>query len=502
MDDPATETNGAKLGPPSSNVSVPSSDNYRRRRVPGLVTDSLIYTLAGAAGKLLGLVTVPYLSRSLGPSDYGLLDLAIATAFVMSTIAMLGADIPAARLAAETEALSARRRIYGRYLSATVVASLLISAVAVVAAPMVASVIWNEPASVNLVLLSFLLVPISTAQATLVVIQRLDARPKSFALLQIVDLSAQVTLATLFVLIGFGVEGAVTGLVVGSTVGLAAAWYAGRRIVTVTLDASGMWELAIRGLPFLPAVLAFVAADYASRAIIASSPSGAAGVGWFAIAIRIASVMGLLVAGFQLAWGPRALARQPSAETARLFGRVGVAYSVLGGAGSVIVACMAPELVGVVSGIEFLPAAVALPGLAISAFLGGSNYILAMGAGISGRNWSVATSSLVGAGTQIIATAIAVGQMGMLGVGLAAVVGRLVGFGLLAARVYPVFDSGLWIAITIALGSAPIALALGALGGDTTSSALRISLAVLTAIGAALLYRSQIRDFTRRRIPN
>jgi O-antigen/teichoic acid export membrane protein/SAM-dependent methyltransferase len=113
--------------------------------------------------------------------------------------------------------------------------------------------------------------------------------------------------------------------------------------------------LLVTGLPLAPAVAAVWIGEFLNRGILLSA-AGAAEVGYLSVALRLASVVGLVVAGFQLAWLPHvyALGAAPD-ERARIAveGRRIVALVALVVAG---LSLIAPELLVVVSGDRYLPA--------------------------------------------------------------------------------------------------------------------------------------------------
>src|ERR671914_195385 len=76
-----------------------------------LAAESVLYGLAGAIGRAAALVTVPILSRTLAPADYGLADLATALAALVQLVVSFSGDIPAARLRALAPDSAARRAV-------------------------------------------------------------------------------------------------------------------------------------------------------------------------------------------------------------------------------------------------------------------------------------------------------------------------------------------------------------------------------------------------------
>ena len=55
------------------------------------------YVVAGALGKAGALITIPIVTRALGPSEYGLLDLSTSLIALATLIGGLSAELPARR---------------------------------------------------------------------------------------------------------------------------------------------------------------------------------------------------------------------------------------------------------------------------------------------------------------------------------------------------------------------------------------------------------------------
>jgi O-antigen/teichoic acid export membrane protein len=400
---------------------------------------------------------------------------------------MFAGDIPAARFAQRSVSQDDRHRWYSEYVLAVAVAGILIAVLLVPVSGLIATDIWSSPGSAGLVALAIALVPISASRSAVTALQRLEGKPKSFAFLATVSLVAQLSLAVALVAMGLGPYGAILGFLGGNLLGLTLALAVTRDLLTTKVSFRRMTRLVVMGVPFLPAMVTFLAADYISRSIVAED-LGPAAVGAFGVSIRMASVLGLLSSAFQLAWGPRAIGLNPSPATARRFGQVLFSYTLVGGSACVILAAMGPEIVSIISGPAFVPAGAALPGLALGIVLAGGHYILSMGAGILARSWTAAGSAVMGATIQVVATILLVGPAGLAGVGIAAIVGHCVSVVSLAVRVSSVFDRRLWPAMGAFAGLAILCAALGMLNIDSQGTfPARVALAALSTFTLGII---------------
>jgi O-antigen/teichoic acid export membrane protein len=254
---------------------------------------------------------------------------------------------------------------------------------------------------------------------------RFESRSRAFALVALMDLAAKLGTVVLLVSLGLGPLGVIVGFVIGGTVGAIATAVAARPMLAVAWQPGSARRLIAEGLPFLPTMAAFVLADTLSR-VIAANQLGVSDVGQLAVAIRIGSVMALAATAFSLAWGPYGLGLQPSSRTTEVFSTVLVAFSATAVLGAIAIGAVAPELAIVAGGEEFSAASAAAPGLLMAGALSGIIFVLATAAGVLRRDVAVAASVTIGAIIQVIASFALVSALGIVGIAIAAILGRIV----------------------------------------------------------------------------
>jgi O-antigen/teichoic acid export membrane protein len=385
------------------------------------------------AAKAVALVSVPFLTRQLGPHDYGLVDLAASLAGLLVILVRFSGDIPTMRLAA-SEDPGARGRTYFAFVAMT---GLLSTAVAVVLVPfagLIATTLWSSPDGSLVALAALALVPVNATQTALANVLRFSGRPSAFARVATVDLLAQVSFAVAFAALGMGASGVVFGYIIGGTIGWVATASAARGHLTTEFHWARGRTLMREGLPFLPSVIAFFFADTISRMLTANT-LGLSAVGNLAFAIRVASLMTLVSSAFSAAWGPYALGLQPSPETRAMLSRVLHLAAALVCASAVAVGAVAPELATVVAGSDYRASAVVVPGLLLATGFTVVLYILTTAAGISFRGSWVTLALSFGATLQVAVVALLVPEWGIVGVAVGALLGRLTALALLSRGV-------------------------------------------------------------------
>ncbi|MEO8245840.1 MAG: oligosaccharide flippase family protein [Chloroflexota bacterium] len=393
---------------------------------------SALYALAGAINKVLALVTVPLLTRLLTPEGYGLSDLAVGLAAMLTIVALFAADIPAAELVARHPA--SERRIYSTYVALVVGIGLLLGAGVFLAADLIANQLWNAPAAASLARWTAALIVATAARGSMITVFRLAGRAWRFAAISVLELVIELALSVWLVILGWGAEGVVAAYVVGNLVGLAASLVLGRDLFEIGVVRNAFRPLVVGGAWFLPVAMAFVIADYGLR-YFATAFGEPAAVGHLAAASRIASVLSLASAGFYLAWGPYAVRRVKSSTSPAEIGRMMNVYGGAAIAGALIIGLFGAELIELIAGRSYRPGAVALPGLAAGAAIAGVAQIALLALRLSGRS-RLMIGAAVGGGLVQVATAGALGKfIGLAGLGWATFAGQLatVGLALFAA---------------------------------------------------------------------
>jgi O-antigen/teichoic acid export membrane protein len=408
----------------------------RSRLFGRVVGDSALYGISGGIAKALALITVPYLTRALGPEGYGIADLATSTAALLTLVVMFSGDIPAARAHGVANDDLARRRTISSYVWASAMVSLLVAALLLPLGPVIATTFWGADELGWLAALTILLVPLSSIQAALAQTLRIQARPTAFATISLVDLLAQLGLAVGLVAAGAGPAGVVLGFMGGSALGLVVTLIVGWQGIAAAPDRGLAIRLVSIGVRFLPYVTMFVLADWALRSIVANAV-GPEGVAELGLAIRVASVLSLLGAAFALAWGPIGLARENDPATARLFGRVLGAYGVASVATALALGAVGPELIPLVAGPGYDGASLILPGFAFAYALAGTEYVLVVAAGVFDRASRVALAATIGAVVQVGVAFLTVPALGAAAVGPVVVLGRGTSFVILMASLRP-----------------------------------------------------------------
>jgi O-antigen/teichoic acid export membrane protein len=461
------------------------------RDLRGLARESITLALGGLAYKAVALLSVPVFARLLSPAQLGLLDVAVVVAGVMATVSALGIDHALARRY-ESEGADA----VATAISVVAAASSFVAVLGVALSDPLATVLTGDAANQAVILTAALYAAILAVVTSLLNVLRVRHQAIRFAVVGFITVVMEMLFALAAALLfDRSIPAMVVGWTIGSLLGIVVLLATSKiRFGSAT---SGLALQMVRfGLPFVPAVLSWTLGDLVIRASIAQTLDLGA-VGFFGIAARLTSALGLLVTGFGLAWHPYVYA-QPESMVAAAAGRAAARLVAALAAAGILLAALAPELIEVVAGRDYVGGAVAVPGLAAGIiFLA----LITVGSAVAGRVYrtrTVAVACVVGAGLQAALAGPMTTALGLAGAATAAAIGYALAATVLLASLPGGRTSGLQrarhAAFTTGLGLAGLAVQLWL--GHEAPLMLRlivgiVSSAIVLAAGYASIARSR-----------
>jgi O-antigen/teichoic acid export membrane protein len=457
-------------------AKAPVTPDDSPQTVGTLFRSSVMYAAGSFAYKGIALVTAPVLARLLAPSQLGLLDLAVVFANSVMVVAGLGLDQAAARV---QPLLKDDRRVWasvlamsGLAIAVTVVASIVASASlsrlltgsSQRSDVLVAASVYGGGMAVSMIGLNTVRLRGAASRYSMVAFAIVSAEAAVAILLA--ALAPQPVVPIVFVWAGIGVASG-SGLL---------AWL-GPRIIWP--DRQTIGRLLRFGLPLVPAALAWICGDLAIRATLARE-SDLAALGQYGIAARIASLLSIGIVGFTLAWHPFLYRASPASAASAARGAAHQ-LTLLLVLGAIVISLFAHEVVGVLAGAPYRPAAVGVAPLSAAAVAFGLFSLLSAVAGRENRTVAVGLASLAGAGVQILGALLLAGA-GIVGAAVASLLGTLIAaVGLLLylrllLKVWPVSP---W------LLAAALPVLVAAAVGQALPTMVRLAIAL--AFGSALL---------------
>lgn len=360
------------------------------------VRDSAIYGVSSLLSRGIALLLLPFYTRVLAPSDYGIIDiLTVLTTLVNVTIALeisqgLARHFPEARRRSEQIAYASTALWF------TVGVYTLFAAIALASAPALAQ--WILESGERTAVFRAAVLSMWANGIFLLVLNQLRWRlqPKLYAITNVAFTLVSIGLTVVMVLVvKIGVIGVFLGQFVGGIGGAALALYFARQSYRPVFDWGKCKEMLRFSVPLVPSSAGVFVTLYVDRIAVKELLS-LADLGLFGVGYRIASIIGLVMVGFQTSLTPLIYThyRNPDTphELARIF-RSFVAFALLT---MLALAMLSREIIMFLTTPEYYHAYMVVPLLAPAMLLSGM-YIFAPGLNISKRTAMMAAINIASA---------------------------------------------------------------------------------------------------------
>ena len=387
-----------------------------------------MYGLAALLSQGIGLLLFPFLAHHFSPREYGIIDILGLVAILANLTVALEINQGLGRHF--VEASEPERVDYASTaLLFTVAAYTVFAAIALPLATPLTHVLlapgvdpWITRVAIVWIWIAGI---VYLAQDQL----RWRMRPRAFGLVAVT--TATVTAGSTAVLIlgfGVGVIGALLGQLIGALAAALVVFLLSRDAYALRFDRRKLGVMLAFSLPLVPSSIGVFLNGFADRLVLQHTRS-LTDVGVYGVAFRIATIVALLLAGFQGATTPLILARHEEPTTRDELARIFRLFSAGALIVFLVVSLFADTEVRVLASPSYARAEILVPYLFMSALLFGV-YIFAPGLTIVKRTRTFASIS-VSAGLLNLGLALAlVPPLGIRGAGLATVASSAWFFGL------------------------------------------------------------------------
>lgn len=337
-------------------------------------------------GRALALFTFPVLTRRLGVEQYGAIDLASFIAGLLVIGLVFGQDSAIARYFYEFADRNSRRQLISQSLALQVALMILLIPIAWCFSDRLGQQIFDSSLGGQWFRIILLQIPCILLVNFSTNILRWSMRPTQYVAMNIASSIVQaIALSTVAIC-------TIPDVAVLLTIG--AAVYATFAITGLVLIRE--WITWPQGAKMARSTTAFAwpvgvicvagALTPVLERVLTERLLGAADLGRFAVAAKLAGLLYLVVSAFQSAWGPFALANYRHAEAEVVFRRVYVVGSSLGCAIALLLTGCAVPLVHILASAIYEESALVVFPLALAIAMQSTTWIAEIGITIAKRN--------------------------------------------------------------------------------------------------------------------
>ena len=410
------------------------------QRLRFLAKDSLLYGGAAAFNKAFALITFPLLARHFTVQAYGIIDFFTVLASLLTILFVFGQDTAVARFFYDHVDAEPRREVVSESLAFQLLVILALVPPAWLLADLLAPRLSDAPEAVVLLRLVLCQIPFLLLINFSQNILKWTFSRARFLVVSVGSTTCSVAALLLGILVyDIGVVGVIAVyLATQAAFSLLGLWFVRG------------WLIRPRRWAFLRPMLLFAAPYGIVATVSAFIPAlertliaeylGSRELGLFAAGAKVAMLISLPIAAFQIAWGPFSLAIHKERDAAETYNWVLKVFAVAILAWVLVLTALADPVIRLLAGAQYAGASIVVFGLALGFALEATGWITSIGIGLSKRSYL----NLYAYGAFLAVSLVGIYGLlkvfGLVGVAWGAMLGHLAKTGLeswLAQRAYP-----------------------------------------------------------------
>jgi len=330
-----------------------------------LVATGAAYQFGDIVAKGIALITIPLYTRHVSPAGYGAANSLLTAVILASIFLRVGVGEAFIRFYFDDEDGPRRDRI-ARTATATVAWTTTVAALPAVvfAGPLSRLILgYHDPLLIDCAVLGlWAFTNLEMAYAQL----RVDERARAYVFASGANVALTVIFTVSLVVIGNqGARGLLLGNFGASALVVLGLWWVLRRRFSLRVHWPDLRAMMRFGLPTVPADASVYALQVADRFYLFRDYSHAA-AGEYSVALQFATVVFVIVRGFQYAWPPLAYSIASDVEASRLYALVTTYFVLATGVVVAAVALVGRWIVRLLAAPQYFGAHRALPWLALA----------------------------------------------------------------------------------------------------------------------------------------
>jgi O-antigen/teichoic acid export membrane protein len=395
---------------------------------PKVTKDIFIYGIGGSLAQVVGLITIPIITRLLNAAEYGSVDVVNAAMGYFS--ALIGLNIAAGLMRYFFEVPDSdtveKQKLVSSLIWFTLIFGGLTSFIGVLFSPTLSNFLFSNTEYSLVISLALASLPLTTLIGIFSNLIRMKGMPVAYLTLNILYAIINFLLIILLVaLLDFGIRGVFIAQFISSLIITATGAWMCRDYIRFTFSKKWLYNMAAYGMPMLPGSM-FAWGMLTINRILLTQYVTADQIAYYSVAAKAAKIIELSVSAFLLAWQPFYLANINSPTFHEKLDKALRYYVYATLLLSAVVTVYAREFFSIFAPPEYKAGVILVSLLCLRTLMTGINYIT--GVGIVKEKKTFITSAAMGIG--IIATIgsslILIPRYGILGAAIGDLIGQVV----------------------------------------------------------------------------
>jgi len=336
-----------------------------------ILKDTAIYGIAGGLSKFLALLTLPIIVKNISTADFGIWNLLTLIGSIISSVLIFGMDSSVVRYYYDSESLEHKKNVFSQGLFFQLILFLCFAVFGFFIPELFLSFVNVDNSYSNDLLLVFLWIPAN------ILTQYFQNWFKwTFQRIQFLLLSAGLAVLNLSILY-YGYRTNFLNLKTVLLINTISCWIFAllglwwcRNYLRFRIDKILMKKLAIFGFPMMLVMLVGMLSSSLDRLFLAQNLSPE-NLGIYSLSQKLSIIMLVVVAAFQIAFGPFLFSNWDRPEAKKTIARFQSYYIIVIGIIAIIICSFGKNLVLIIGSEEYLGAEKVLPYLIFGVVLYG-----------------------------------------------------------------------------------------------------------------------------------
>jgi O-antigen/teichoic acid export membrane protein len=395
------------------------------KKIMDLLRHTSVYAAGSIAAQVVGVILVPVYTRVFSPGQYGVIDIIATVSALLTLLFIAGQDSAVARYFIDAGSAKGKREVASTGILYVAASAFLVVLILAPFSAVLAQELFKSGDYGLVFLLGLLVVPFAVTTNMFNNLLRFKFQPVKSAVLSVGVPLVQTLLTILLVVFwNSGIIGVYIAALITNLTASVAGYLLTRNEISITISAGTLKKLLSFGLPYLVLSLSLYVMTYSSRYLL-NYFSGLAEVGLYGVGYRIAAVIGMVTAGFELAWGPFVMSTYREDDSGRLFARIFDYTSVVVCLAILGLSLFSRELLLLFATPAYADAFRVVPFIAASIVTYTLGAYFAIGIGLTGRTIHIGWTGLLAALVNIAAGILLIPLWGMVGAAAASFVSYL-----------------------------------------------------------------------------
>lgn len=348
-----------------------------------LIKSVFVYGLGAIAGPIIGFFLIPIYTRFLTPSDYGILETLATTTSIIAIFLIFGMDNSLFRFSFDSKDDTVQKRVLSTTSVFLWTLAIIVTILLVTNASFFSQLLFNESKYTNLLIIAFLSAAIVPILKIPMSVYRIHNQPRKYISLSVVQTILTASLCILFVVgLRKGVFGIMAGSLISAVVVTLIAYYLTKSYFSFDFSIDLLKKMLRFAIPIIPAGLSLWILHLSDRYFLLAYTTTTE-VGLYSIGAKLASIVGLAIMAFNLAWPQAAFSILDDLNRNKLYARTLTYFIFTGCSIALVVSLFSNELVRLMTTEQFWGAATVIPLLAFGLVFNGCYTILAIGMNIT-----------------------------------------------------------------------------------------------------------------------